>query len=129
IYEGGDDYLVGDSYPDFHVRFLSVECCWLCLRRQLLGSVGKRAHSKAKLSSSPDVGSLCRSIGAEKRLDRAAFVHCTVALRHLIQRQSQIENLAWIYSSITDHIDQLRQIAANRRGPTMQMNVREEQIL
>ena len=43
--------------------------------------------------------------GTQQRLNRAAFVHRAVALRHLIERQSQVEHLARIDLSFPHQID------------------------
>jgi len=47
------------------------------------GSVTWPLHQEAQLT-----------LRAQQRLDRAAFVHRTVAFRHLIKRQGQVEHLA-----------------------------------
>src|SRR5205823_7158562 len=72
--------------------------------------------------------SLLLSIRAQERLDGAALVHRTIALCHLIQRQSQIENLAGVDLSVQYKLDQFRQVASHRSRPTVQVDVSEEQL-
>src|SRR5205823_12638361 len=62
-------------------------------------------------------------------LDRAAFVHRAVTLRHSVERQGQVEDLARIDLPVLYQVDQLGQIAAQRRGAAVEMNMREEQLL
>src|SRR5947199_6715193 len=59
----------------------------------------------------------------------AAFVHGLVALSYLIERQSQIENLAGVNLSDEHQLDQFREVAAHRGRSTVQVDVREEQLL
>src|SRR5574337_994143 len=66
---------------------------------------------------------------AQQRLDRAALVHGAIALRHLVERQSQIEDLAGVDLSVPDQINQLGQEAAHRRRATVEMDVGEKQLL
>jgi toxin ParE1/3/4 len=49
-----------------------------------------------------------------KRLDRAALVHRTVALRHLVKRQGQVEDFAGIDLPVPHQANQLRPEAAHR---------------
>src|SRR4051812_7564691 len=70
---------------------------------------------------------LLRSVRMQKRLDGATLVHCPVAFSHLIERQSQIENLAGIDLAVQHQIDQFRQVATNRSRSTVKMNMRVEQ--
>src|SRR5947209_19083620 len=46
---------------------------------------------------------------AQQNLDRAAFVHRPVRLSDLVERQGQVEDLAWVYLSVPHHFDQLGQ--------------------
>ena len=64
----------------------------------------------------------------QQGLDGAALVHRAIALRHLIQRQSQIENLAGVDLSVQYKLDQFRQVASHRSRPTVQVDVSEEQL-
>src|SRR5437899_3439329 len=64
----------------------------------------------------------------QQRLDRAALVHRAVALRHLLDRQGQVEDLAWLDLAVPHEIDQVRQVAPHRRGPAVEVDVREEQL-
>ncbi len=48
------------------------------------------------------VVSMVLSLRAQQRLDRAAFIHRAVALRHLFQGQGQVEDLGWIDLSAHD---------------------------
>src|SRR5439155_2844316 len=59
----------------------------------------------------------------------AAFIHRSVALSYLSERQGQIENLAGVDFPVQNQLDQLRQVAANRGRSTVQVNVSEEQLL
>src|SRR5207249_7163272 len=65
----------------------------------------------------------------EQRLDGAALVHGTVALRDLVEGQGQVEDLAGIDLAVPDEVDQLGQEAADRRGTAVQVDVGEEQLL
>ena len=50
-------------------------------------------------------GKGARALRAQQRLDRAALVHCAVALRHMIERQRQAEDLLGINLRLPDQID------------------------
>src|SRR5437867_10660728 len=65
----------------------------------------------------------------QQRLDRAALVHRAIALRHLIQRQCQVEYFSWINLSIPDQVDQLREEMAHWCRSTVEVNVSEKQLL
>ncbi len=69
------------------------------------------------------------TLGAQQSLDRAALVHCTVALRHLIKRQRQVEHLTGINLPLPHRVDQLGQEAAHGRGATVKVDVSVEQLL
>ena len=58
---------------------------------------------------------LLRSIRTQQRLDCAAFVHCTVSLCYLVERQREIEYFARIDLAVEHELDQIRQVSANRR--------------
>ena len=45
-------------------------------------------------------------LGLKHGLDSAALVHCTVAFRYLVQRESKIEDLAGMDLFSADQIDQ-----------------------
>src|SRR5713101_4517020 len=64
------------------------------------------------------------ALRTQQRLDRAAFVHCAVALRHLVEGQSQIKHLAGIDLPLPHQVDQFGQEAAHWSGTAMQMDVR-----
>src|SRR5574337_69570 len=66
---------------------------------------------------------------AQQRLDRAALVHGAIALRHLVERQSQIEDLAGVDLSVPDQINQLGQEAPHWSRTPVQAYVAEEQLL
>src|SRR5579862_6485096 len=66
------------------------------------------------------------SLGLQQRFDGAALVHSAVAFRDLIERQSQIENLARVNLSIQHQLDQFRQVASYRSRPTVEVDVGEE---
>src|SRR5260370_39672556 len=74
-------------------------------------------------------GQSLSSLRAQQRLDRAAFVHCSVALRHLFERQRQIEDLAGIDLPVYHEVDQIGEKAPHRRRSAMKTNVRVEQLL
>src|SRR5437762_6283995 len=57
-----------------------------------------------------------------------ALVHSAVAFRHLIERQSQIENLAGVDLPIQHQLYQVWQVTAHWRGTAMQMHVGKEQL-
>src|ERR1041385_447937 len=50
--------------------------------------------------------SIVLSLRPQQRLDRAALVHRAVALRHLVERQGQIENLAGGDLPVPHQVDQ-----------------------
>src|SRR5215469_5801072 len=54
------------------------------------------------------------SLRIKQRLDCTALVHRTVSLCHLIERQSQIEDLAWVNLPVPHQVDQLGQITAHK---------------
>src|SRR6185369_10660798 len=72
---------------------------------------------------------LLRSVRMQKRLDGASLVHGPIAFSHLIEGQSQIENLAGIDLAVQHQIDQFRQVATNWSRSTVKMNMRVEQLL
>src|ERR1041385_1235400 len=72
---------------------------------------------------------LLRAVRMQKCLDGATLIHGPVAFSHLIERQSQIENLAGIDLAVQHQIDQFRQVATNWSRSTMKMNMRVEQLL
>src|ERR671910_3237746 len=65
----------------------------------------------------------------QQRLDSAALVHRTVALRYLLERQGQVEDLAGVDLPVPDQVDQLGQEAPNRGGTAVQVHMREEELL
>src|SRR6266496_1651907 len=67
--------------------------------------------------------------GAQQRLDGAALVHCAVALRHLLERQGQVEDLSGVNLAVQHKVDQLWQKAAHRCRAAVEVDVREEQFL
>src|SRR5207253_2500665 len=69
------------------------------------------------------------ALRAQQRLNRSALVHSAVALRHLLQGQFQVENLAGMYLALPDSVNEVRQEAAHRCRAAMQMDFREEQLL
>jgi hypothetical protein len=66
---------------------------------------------------------------AQQRLDRAALVHGTVALRHLVERQREVEHLAGVDLPVAHEPDQLGQVLAHWRGAAVQGDMLEEQLL
>jgi hypothetical protein len=50
----------------------------------------------------------------QQRLDRTALVHGTIALRHLIEGQDQVEDFARFDFAIPRQIDQLWKISSDR---------------
>src|SRR5882724_6755191 len=48
----------------------------------------------------------CSELRMEQRLDRAAGVHRAVALRNLVERQGQVEDLARVDLPIPDEVDE-----------------------
>src|SRR4051794_38045854 len=67
-------------------------------------------------------------LGTQEGLDRAPLVHRPVPFGDLIERQREIEHLAWVDRAVEDETDQIRQIAAHRCGATEQPHVSEEQV-
>src|SRR5215208_5284632 len=65
----------------------------------------------------------------QQRLDRAALVHRAVALRHLLKRQLQVEDLAGVDLPVPDQLDKLGQEAPHRGGTAVQVHMREEELL
>src|SRR5574342_545302 len=66
---------------------------------------------------------------AQQRLDGAALVHRAVALRDLVERQGQVEHLAWIDLPPQHELDELRQVPAHRRRSSEEPDVHEEERL
>jgi len=64
--------------------------------------------------------------GAQQRLDRAALVHRAVTLRHLLEGQGQVENLAGVDLSVPHQVDQRGQEAAHRGGTPVEVHVSVE---
>jgi hypothetical protein len=67
--------------------------------------------------------------GLKQDLDRAALIHGAVIFRDLIERQRQIEDLAGVDFAFPDEVDELGQIAANRRRAPVQMHMRVGKLL
>src|SRR5574337_1237491 len=65
----------------------------------------------------------------QQRLDRAALVHRAITLRNLLERQSQVEDLAWIDLPIQHQVDELGQVAAHGSRAAMEVHVLEEELL
>src|SRR5438128_10183569 len=64
-------------------------------------------------------GAPSSSFRIKQRLDCAALVHCAVSLCHLVEGQSQVEDLAGVDLLAPYKIDQLGQVPANRSRTTM----------
>src|SRR5437879_8752537 len=73
-------------------------------------------------------GERANALRTQQRLDRAAFVHRAVPLRHLVEGQGQIEDLAGIDLPLPHEVDHLGQEAAHWSGTAMQMDVRVEEL-
>src|SRR5437867_3929824 len=65
----------------------------------------------------------------QQRLDRATLIHRAVTLRDLLERQRQVEDLAGIDLALPHEVDQLGQVAAYGGRATVEVDVREEQLL
>src|SRR2546430_213594 len=65
-------------------------------------------------------------IWAEEHFYCTTLVHSPVTLRNLIQRKSQIENFPRVDLSAQHEFDEFRQVAANRRRSTVQVDMREK---
>src|SRR5256885_838755 len=63
-----------------------------------------------------------QGLWAQQRLDRAALVHGAVALRHLVERQSQVKDPAGVDFLVPYQIDQLGQVAPYRRGSAVEVD-------
>src|SRR5689334_3876916 len=62
-------------------------------------------------------------------LNRTALVHGAVTLRHLFERQRQVEDFARVDFSAPDQVDQLGKETAHRRWAPMKVEVCIEQLL
>src|SRR5206468_746322 len=65
----------------------------------------------------------------QQRLDRATLIHRAVTLRNLLERQRQVEDLAGIDLARPHEVDQLGQVAAYGGRTTVEVDVREEELL
>src|SRR5437899_10374863 len=65
----------------------------------------------------------------QQRLDRATLIHRAVTVRDLLERQRQVEDLAGIDLVLPHEVDQLGQVAAHGGRATVEVDVREEQLL
>src|SRR5262245_56216375 len=59
----------------------------------------------------------------EQRLDRPAFIHGAVALRNLVERQGQVEDLPRIDLLVPDELDEIGQVAAHRGRAPVEVDV------
>src|SRR5579884_15914 len=84
-----------------------------------------RATSATGKSTRPSVGRLLS--GLEQRLDGPPLVHGAVALRHLIQGQGQVEDLAGVDPPVPDQVDQLGQETAHRSRAAMEVEIVPEE--
>ena len=66
---------------------------------------------------------------SQQRLDRAPLVHRSISLRHLVEGQREIEDLAGIDDALQDEIDEVWQVSAHRRRAAMQSHVGVEELL
>ena len=69
------------------------------------------------------------SLRAQQNLDRATLVHRAIRLGYLVERQGQVEDLAWVYLSVPHQVDQLGQEAAHWGGATVEVDMGEEQLV
>ena len=69
------------------------------------------------------IAGMTRDLGAQQRLDCAAFVHGAIPLRDLIERQRQVENPSGIDLPLPHLLDQIRQVATYRGWSAVKMNV------
>src|SRR5437773_3752867 len=65
----------------------------------------------------------------QQRLDRATLIHRAVTVRDLLERQRQVEDLAGIDLALPREVDQRGQVAAYGGRATVEVDVREEQLL
>ena len=65
----------------------------------------------------------------EQRLDGAAFVHGSVALGGVVEREGQVEDLAGVDGAVGDEVDELGQEPADRGGAAVEVDVGEEQLV
>jgi hypothetical protein len=84
------------------------------------------ASAPTAMSSACRRGSVRRAILARWR---QALVHRPVGLRHLVARQSQVEDLAGLDRPAPDQIDKLGRVPANGRGSAVQVEVSGEELL
>src|SRR6266478_1753910 len=77
----------------------------------------------------PQTASTAKRLRRQQRFNRTALVHRAVALRHLTERQLQVEYFARVDLPVPNQLDQVRQVAAHRSRSTVQMNVGEKQLL
>src|SRR5438067_9651919 len=69
---------------------------------------------------------LLRSIRTQQRLDCTAFVHCTVSLCYLVERQCEVEYFARIDVAVEHELDQVRQVPPHGSRTTVESNKCEE---
>src|ERR671916_359154 len=65
----------------------------------------------------------------EQHLRGAALVHSLVPLGGLIERQGEVEDLAWVDLAVPDELDQLGQEPTHRGGAAEDLHLGEEQQL
>src|SRR6266571_6813943 len=61
---------------------------------------------------------------AQQCFDGAAFIHRTVAFRHLFERQGQVKDFAGIDLPFQHEVNQVGQVLADGRGTTVKMDMR-----
>src|SRR2546425_174340 len=94
---------------------------WFCFSKESI-----RATHTPRTVIVQDVQSPLRP---QQRFDRTALVHRAIALRHLIQRQCQVEYFSWIALPLPDQVDQLWEEMAHWRRTTVEVDVSEKQFL
>src|SRR5262249_4211531 len=88
-----------------------------------------RCARTGRLTMTPECRNLTPGLRSEQRLDGAALVHGAVALRHLRERQREVEDLPGFDRPVPDEVDELRQEAAHRGGAAVQPDMPVEEVL
>jgi hypothetical protein len=61
---------------------------------------------------------------AQQRFDRAVFIHGTVTLGDLVEREDQVEDLPGIDLALPDQVDEFRQYRRTGAGPPSSLTCR-----
>src|SRR4051812_33775252 len=67
--------------------------------------------------------------GGEQHLRGGALVHRLVALRRLVQREGEVEDLAGVDPAVPDEPDQLGQVVPDGSGAAVDVDAGHEQLV